>query len=198
RRLADGAQHAGQFLGTDDHDHDDRDHQHLRPGDVKHGVSNSRSPQGEAQEVLPAFSLGAETVSSARCSTVFGSSSSSDMPFLKLLMPLAMSPISSGILPRPNRSSTTTSTISQCQMEKLPIIALFRVVSHAMIYALSPCLSNTSTSSCRAVSQMSRLPGDKAPHLTRALTGVSIPGTASSMSSTTPRKRRDSTLAGIS
>ena len=49
------------------------------------------------------------------------SSSSSARPFLKLLMPLAKSPISSGILPRPKKSSTTTRTMSQCQTLKLPI-----------------------------------------------------------------------------
>src|SRR5262245_41136547 len=43
------------------------------------------------------------------------------MPFLKALMPLAMSPISSEILPRPNTSSTTTSTMIQCQILKPPM-----------------------------------------------------------------------------
>src|SRR5262249_48601230 len=43
------------------------------------------------------------------------------MPFLKALMPLAMSPISSESLPRPNTSSTTTSTMIQCQILKPPM-----------------------------------------------------------------------------
>src|SRR5712691_5557739 len=47
--------------------------------------------------------------------------SSSDMPFLKALMPWAMSPISSEILPRPNSNRTTTTTTIQCQMLKPPI-----------------------------------------------------------------------------
>src|SRR5580693_10811759 len=48
--------------------------------------------------------------------------SSSDMPFLKALMPLATSPIMSEILPRPpNTSSRTAPTISQCQILKEPI-----------------------------------------------------------------------------
>src|SRR5437588_128918 len=43
--------------------------------------------------------------------------SSSDRPFLNDLMPLAKSPISSEILPRPpNSSSPTASTMIQCQM----------------------------------------------------------------------------------
>ncbi|CCV07411.1 hypothetical protein MESS2_560014 [Mesorhizobium metallidurans STM 2683] len=92
-----------------------------------------------------AFSFTAETVSSARCSTVRLSSaaSSSAMPFLKLLMPLAMSPISSGILPRPNTSSTITSTIIQCQIENEPIANLSRMFSLTMIYAFSRWDSNT-------------------------------------------------------
>src|SRR5687768_14451648 len=58
-------------------------------------------------------------------SMVFGSGlagsasvfSSSDRPFLKDLMPLAKSPISSEILPRPpNNRSPTASTMIQCQI----------------------------------------------------------------------------------
>src|SRR5215470_13212998 len=44
----------------------------------------------------------------------FAGSSSSAIPFLKLLMPWATSPISSEILPRPNRSTNSTSTIRIC------------------------------------------------------------------------------------
>src|SRR6201987_191322 len=48
--------------------------------------------------------------------------SSSDMPFLKALMPLATSPIMSEILPRPPKTSSRTApTISQCQMLKEPM-----------------------------------------------------------------------------
>src|SRR3546814_2182245 len=46
------------------------------------------------------------------------------MPFLKLLMPLATSPIISENRPFPNSSITTMPTISQCQMLKEPIIRL--------------------------------------------------------------------------
>ena len=49
------------------------------------------------------------------------SSSSSAMPFLKLLMPLATSPIRPEIRPPPNSSMTTRSTITQCISEKEPI-----------------------------------------------------------------------------
>src|SRR5262245_57958917 len=47
--------------------------------------------------------------------------SSSDMPFLKALMPCATSPISSEILPRPNSSSTTPMTMIQCQILRPPM-----------------------------------------------------------------------------
>ena len=51
--------------------------------------------------------------------------SSSDMPFLKALMPFAMSPIISEILPRPpNTSSMTTPTMTQCQILKPPMVFL--------------------------------------------------------------------------
>jgi len=53
---------------------------------------------------------------------VAGGVSSSDMPFLNALMPCAMSPISFGILPAPNNSSTITKTTSQCQMLNEPMI----------------------------------------------------------------------------
>src|SRR4051794_20992942 len=42
--------------------------------------------------------------------------SSSDMPFLKALMPFATSPIMSEILPRPNRRTTIKPTTIQCQI----------------------------------------------------------------------------------
>src|SRR5262249_58430732 len=54
-----------------------------------------------------------------------GFSSSSAMPFLKLLMPCATSPISSEILPRPNRSTNSTSTIRICD-QRNPISDLQR------------------------------------------------------------------------
>src|SRR5690606_15592294 len=121
------AQHLRQVLRTHDHDHDDRDHQHLGPADIEHGFCPALGDPVSGRQLFEAFSLDAFRASSARCSTVLASSavSSSAMPFLKLLMPLAMSPISSGILPRPKTSSTTTSTISQCQIEKEPIVTLF-------------------------------------------------------------------------
>src|SRR5512138_1310417 len=50
------------------------------------------------------------------------SASSSFMPFLKALMPLATSPIRSEILPRPNNSRTTAITTIQCQMLSEPIL----------------------------------------------------------------------------
>src|SRR3546814_19017653 len=46
------------------------------------------------------------------------------MPFLKLLMPLATSPIMSENRPLPNSSITTMPTISQCQMLNDPMAIL--------------------------------------------------------------------------
>src|SRR5262245_22587407 len=60
-----------------------------------------------------------------------GFSSSSAMPFLTLLMPCARSPISSEILPRPNRSTNSRSTIRICDQLN-PIYGLQREgLSHA-------------------------------------------------------------------
>src|SRR5262245_35648978 len=71
----------------------------------------------------------------AALSSAFGSSflkgsdagaagSSSLIPFLKLLMPLATSPMIDEILPLPpNSSSATTRKMSQCQMLKPPILS---------------------------------------------------------------------------
>jgi hypothetical protein len=53
--------------------------------------------------------------------TVGAASSSSAMPFLKLFMPLATSPISSDTLPRPNRTMTTP-----------PMMAIFQMLSPNM------------------------------------------------------------------
>ena len=39
----------------------------------------------------------------------------SEIPFLKLLIPLATSPIKSEIFPRPNKRTTRTTTIAICQ-----------------------------------------------------------------------------------
>jgi hypothetical protein len=49
------------------------------------------------------------------------SGSSSFMFFLKDLMPVARSPMRLLILPLPKSSSTTSSTMSQCQMLKEPM-----------------------------------------------------------------------------
>ena len=40
--LADGAQHAGQFLRADGDQRDDRDDDKLAPTDIEHGFSNSK------------------------------------------------------------------------------------------------------------------------------------------------------------
>src|SRR3546814_3187302 len=55
------------------------------------------------------------------CRGAGGDASSSAMPFLKLLMPLATSPIISEKRPLPNSNRTITPKTSQCQMLKPPI-----------------------------------------------------------------------------
>ena len=75
----------------------------------------------EQPAMLPKLSQGVTTVVVVVAS---GASSSSAMPFLKALMPLAASPISSEILPRPNSSITTMPTMSQCQMLAPPMTGL--------------------------------------------------------------------------
>ena len=52
--------------------------------------------------------------------------SSSFRPALKLLIPLATSPITRGILPAPNRISTTRRTRTQCQALEKPISHLHK------------------------------------------------------------------------
>src|SRR5688572_25706791 len=88
------------------------------------------------------FLAGALTVSSAVFSSVFTSSAASSVessarPFLKLLMPLATSPIKSDTLPLPpNTTSTTTSKSTQCHHEPKPITKLLKP-SCSIYHALS-------------------------------------------------------------
>ncbi len=87
----------------------DRDHQHLGPADLKHGCS-APAPRRRSAALaaisswrpFPWRDAQRPRRRDARPSWRRRPVSSSAMPFLKLLMPLAMSPISSGILPRPN------------------------------------------------------------------------------------------------
>jgi hypothetical protein len=69
------------------------------------GTSRPRR-RGPARDKALARSLtgASATVFTAFSSMTFGASSSSAIPFLKLLMPLAMSPISSDTLPLPKSS----------------------------------------------------------------------------------------------
>src|SRR5690606_29507151 len=114
--LPERPQHRRQVFRPNHHDENNPDDEKFGPADIKHSTRLLEPDQTTQPRVV---SLG----SSALCSTVFVASgaSSSLMPFLKLLMPLATSPISSGILPRPNSTSTITRTISQCQTLKEPI-----------------------------------------------------------------------------
>src|SRR5581483_10520400 len=92
--LADGAQQRRQVLRPDDDQRHDAEDQELAGGEVEHLAPCDLPPP-------PALSASAP----ARCSTGFGlstalggssflaGSSSSAMPFLKLFMPLATSPM---------------------------------------------------------------------------------------------------------
>src|SRR5262245_59447809 len=62
----------------------------------------------------------------------FCASSSSAMPFLKLLMPLATSPMIEEILPLPpNISRATARNRSQCQMLRLPMLSSLLLAAEA-------------------------------------------------------------------
>src|SRR4051794_39689631 len=82
---------------------------------------------GAGQTALLPTSVGRAVACDDELSSAFGSDlsatlSSSDMPFLKALMPCATSPMRSEILPRPNSSRTTAITTIQCQMLSEPIL----------------------------------------------------------------------------
>src|SRR3712207_3074706 len=65
--------------------------------------------------------------------TGFAGVSSSDMPFLKALMPFATSPIMSEILPRPNSRTTMRPTTIQCQI-LVPPMAIPPAPSKARLF----------------------------------------------------------------
>jgi hypothetical protein len=79
------------------------------------------TPQLQGRTLDPFLGLGAGGKAGRRRDGSAWTVSSSDMPFLKALMPCATSPISSEILPRPNSSSTTPITMIQCQILREPI-----------------------------------------------------------------------------
>src|SRR4051794_39205651 len=61
------------------------------------------------------------------CTGAAGGASSSDMPFLKALIPFATSPIMSEILPRPKSRTTIRPTTIQCQILAPPMAILLRL-----------------------------------------------------------------------
>src|SRR6185436_15636201 len=84
-------------------------------------------------------------VSAMSLPMTFGSAvalSSSERPFLKLLMPLATSPIRSEILPRPNSRTTINITMAQCQIEKEPINHSLDSLWRASLAGLGALLQN--------------------------------------------------------
>src|SRR3546814_131644 len=103
--------------------HDDE--QQLGGRDVEHAsASPPRTDIGQRRSVS-AVGVGDGAASGVRCPSICrgagGDASSSAMPFLKLLMPLATSPIISEKRPLPNSNRTNTPKTSQCQMLKPPI-----------------------------------------------------------------------------
>src|SRR5262245_24837613 len=144
RELSEMAQKLRQVLGPDHDQGDHCDHQKFRVthAEIKHerafrsksAAPPARSPLRPLSRAQPCASRFASVLSGASASwsmvrTVLsaGFDSSSCRPRLKLLIPFATSPIMLEILLLPpNRSSTTTSRMSQCQIEKLPIIQLLR------------------------------------------------------------------------
>ena len=70
-----------------------------------------------AKELALTFSINPHKIVKLDLRTIGGSSLTSDaIPFLKLLIPLATSPIRLDILPRPNSNTTSITTIAICQI----------------------------------------------------------------------------------
>src|SRR5215831_19757282 len=83
-------------------------------------------------------------------SSFLAGSSSSAMPFLKLLMPLATSPMIEEILPLPpNISRATARNSSQCQTLRLPIVALAPLCSRSCANACLSALSQKAPARAR-------------------------------------------------
>src|SRR4029078_2618572 len=144
--LAKRPQDGRQLFRPDRDQRADADDDELAPTNVEHGLVNSETPTHECRcdsrasgllthrrndqertlsarrsasvlDALPPASI--VLTGSLLASAVF---SSSDMPFLKALMPWAKSPMSDEIFPRPpNKTITTSSTMIQCHILKEPI-----------------------------------------------------------------------------
>src|SRR3546814_17962059 len=105
--LPDLVERAGQILRADDDHRDDDDHQKFRRIDAKHACLPPRPKENQAL-VFSSVAVGASCSGtrwpSMRVAGLVGTSSSS-LPFLKPLMPLATSPISPEMRPPPNSRS---------------------------------------------------------------------------------------------
>src|SRR4029079_3040018 len=159
--LAKRPQNGRQLFRPDRDQRDDADDDELAPTNVEHGLVNSETPtherrcNGRASGLLPHRRNHQERPLSARrsasvldalppasivltgsllASAVF---SSSDMPFLKALMPWAKSPMSDEIFPRPpNKTITTNSTMIQCHILREPI---GKSSAAASFWLIPPC-----------------------------------------------------------
>src|SRR5690606_11011081 len=107
RVAPDRTQEDGHILRADEDQRNHTEDQNFTPGDLEHGGS-LRS--GDDQHVFGASLV----MVSASIGAPEAVASSSAIPFLKLLIPLPTSPMSSEIFPRPNRRITTTSSKRMC------------------------------------------------------------------------------------
>src|SRR5690606_15269758 len=124
--LAGRIEHPRKVLGADHDQRHDRDDREFRPADVEHALSTApphgadrAKPRSQLFAVssrctLPAGALPCPSISRGRLGASV-SSSSSFRPDLKLFTPLAMSPITRGSLPAPNRMRTISRTTRICQ-----------------------------------------------------------------------------------
>src|SRR3546814_8430518 len=113
--FADETHRLGQVLGADDHQGHHDNEQQLGGRDIEHASTSPPRTDSDQRRSVSAVGVGDGVTSGARwpsiCLGATGGVSSSTMPFLKLLMPLATSPIMSENRPLPNRSEEHTSEI---------------------------------------------------------------------------------------
>src|SRR4029078_12803015 len=159
--LAKRPQNGRQLFRPDRDQRDDADDDELAPTNVEHELVNSETPthgrrcDSRAGDLLAHRRNDQERTLSARrsasvldvlppASIVLNGSllasavfSSSDMPFLKALMPWAKSPMSDEIFPRPpNKTITTSSTMIQCHILREPI---GKSSAAASFWLIPPC-----------------------------------------------------------
>src|SRR5439155_14103614 len=123
--IADGTHDARQVLGADDKQGNDRNDQQVGGINTKHfralDVVGGYGSADQTSRLSSTRSAGDSSFFSSVRRRDAADSSSSAIPFLKLLIPFATSPIMSENRPLPNSNRTMMPTISQCQILKLTI-----------------------------------------------------------------------------